>query len=186
MFSVAELIVSGYASLVSSGVPPTGPINMMSYFQPTPLYSAGIPRFNPIRGSFDGGIRTEYKSFNIRQSPRTVTNIDQTYESKEDSYESPSYSQDNYNKPDSEENYNRPDSEENYNRPNRRSRPYQRRRPYSRPSTSRKSTRKSTSTSTSTITNKSTTKSTSTSTIASTHSSRRSRSTRRYIEEDVS
>ncbi|CAF0856154.1 unnamed protein product [Adineta steineri] len=179
MFSVAELIVSGYASLVSSGVPPMGPINMMSYFQPTPLYGAGIPRFNPLRGSFDGGIRTEYKSFNIRQSPRTVTNIDQTYESKEDSYETPSYSQDNYNKPDSEENYNRPDSEENYNRPNRRPRPYQRRRPYSRPSTSRKSTRKSTSTSTSAsiITNKSTTKSTSTSTIASTHSSRRSRST---------
>ncbi|CAF4371556.1 unnamed protein product, partial [Adineta steineri] len=155
MFSVAELIVSGYASLVSSGVPPMGPINMMSYFQPTPLYGAGIPRFNPLRGSFDGGIRTEYKSFNIRQSPRTVTNIDPTYESKEDSDESPSYSQDNYNKPDSEENYNRPDSEENYNRPNRRPRPYQRRRPYSRPSTSRKSTRKSTSTSTSasTITN---------------------------------
>ncbi|CAF0805613.1 unnamed protein product [Adineta steineri] len=170
MFSVAELIVSGYASLVSSGVPPTGPINMMSYFQPTPLYGAGIPRFNPLRGSFDGGIRTEYKSFNIRQSPRTVTNIDPTYESEEDSYESPSYSQDNYNKPDSEENYdrpdseekyNRPDSEEDYNRPNPRPRPYRRRRPYSRPSTSRKSTRKSTSTST----------------IASTHSSRRSRST---------
>ncbi|CAF0846905.1 unnamed protein product [Adineta steineri] len=170
MFSVAELIVSGYASLVSSGVPPTGPINMMSYFQPTPLYGAGIPRFNRLRGSFDGGIRTEYKSFNIRQSPRTVTNIDPTYESEEDSYESPSYSQDNYKKPDSEENYdrpdseekyNRPDSEEDYNRPNPRPRPYRRRRPYSRPSTSRKSTRKSTSTST----------------IASTHSSRRSRST---------
>ena len=36
MFSVAELIMSGYASLVSSGIQPTGPINMMPYFQPIP------------------------------------------------------------------------------------------------------------------------------------------------------
>lgn len=36
MFSVAELIASGYASLVSSGVPPAGSFNMMPFFQPVP------------------------------------------------------------------------------------------------------------------------------------------------------
>lgn len=36
LFSIAELIASGYASLVSSGIPPSGTINMMRFFQSNP------------------------------------------------------------------------------------------------------------------------------------------------------
>lgn len=36
LYSVAELIASGYASLVSAGSMPIGPINMAPYFIPTP------------------------------------------------------------------------------------------------------------------------------------------------------
>ncbi|CAF1403428.1 unnamed protein product [Adineta steineri] len=50
MFSIAELIASGYASLVSSGVPPTGNFNMMPFFLPQPLIGSGIPRVNPRTG----------------------------------------------------------------------------------------------------------------------------------------
>ncbi|UJR06892.1 hypothetical protein I4U23_011181 [Adineta vaga] len=65
MYSVAELIAYGYASLVSSGVPPIPPMNFLPYFQPTPLYGPDIPRINPMTGSFSDGVRTNYHSFKI-------------------------------------------------------------------------------------------------------------------------
>ncbi|UJR11433.1 hypothetical protein I4U23_015613 [Adineta vaga] len=83
MFSVAELIASGYASLVSSGAPPVSPINMLSYYQSIPLLGPGIPMISPTTGSFDGGIRTNYKSFKTRKYSRSYSQIDDSYESDE-------------------------------------------------------------------------------------------------------
>mgnify|MGYP006904174190 FL=1 len=45
MFSIGELIASGYASLVSSGAIPIGPINMLPFFQPIPCKIFPIYRF---------------------------------------------------------------------------------------------------------------------------------------------
>ncbi|CAF0820005.1 unnamed protein product [Adineta steineri] len=102
MFSIAELIMSGYASLVDGGSQPTGPINMIPYFQPRPLYGTSIPRINRLTGGFVGGIKTDYKSFNIRKYSRTRINIDtssETEEKNEDENQTPSYSQESNNKP---------------------------------------------------------------------------------------
>ncbi|CAF3655637.1 unnamed protein product [Adineta steineri] len=136
MFSVAELIVSGYASLVSTGAPLTPPINMLSYFQPTPLFGPGIPRINPSRGGFTGGIKTDYKSFNIRKHPQQHYDTLPTYESEEESEEKSEEAP--------EERYDPPskNSEENYNTERSRSRPRPKYRPRQKPksrSTSRPS-----------------------------------------------
>jgi hypothetical protein len=49
LFSIAELIASGYASLVSSGVPPPpGSINMIPFFQPQPCQFYFFDYFNNI------------------------------------------------------------------------------------------------------------------------------------------
>ncbi|CAF1272156.1 unnamed protein product [Adineta steineri] len=100
MFSVAELIAFDYASLVSSGTQPMNSINMLSYFQPTPLYGAGIPRISSLTGGFVGGIRTDYDAFIIPKYPRTQTVKDipqQTEEDDDDDDNSaPSYSQNDY------------------------------------------------------------------------------------------
>ncbi|UJR17888.1 hypothetical protein I4U23_004787 [Adineta vaga] len=125
-FSVAELIVSGYASLVSSGIPPSGPINMMSYFQPVPLYGAGIPRIDPVGGGFIGGIRTKYKSFHIRSKPRKYVNIDSAYETEEGDND------------DDDETYDKGSS---YSEQDYRKRPLQH---YRRPDTYRKRTKSTT------------------------------------------
>ncbi|CAF1475850.1 unnamed protein product [Adineta ricciae] len=102
-FSIADLIASGYASLVSSGAPPTGPINMMPYFQPIPLYGAGIPTIDSFTGGFRGGIRTKHRSFDIRKQEREYVDIESTYETEEDydeetDSEEPPYSEHEYRK----------------------------------------------------------------------------------------
>ena len=121
MYSVGELIRYGYASLVSGGIPPIDPINMLSYFQPMPckflfpnhsshvltvfvVYGPSIPTINPLTGGFIGGIRTNYDSFVIPKYPRRYTNMKPTYETEEeeeeeeeeDEYEPPSYPQNDY------------------------------------------------------------------------------------------
>ncbi|CAF4069623.1 unnamed protein product [Adineta steineri] len=84
MFSVAELIASGYASLVSSGVPPTGNFNMMPFFLPQPLIGSGIPRINPRTGGFNGGIRTKFGAFSTSKRYGTQNNVDATVETEEE------------------------------------------------------------------------------------------------------
>ncbi|CAF1125634.1 unnamed protein product [Adineta steineri] len=96
MFSIAELIVSGYASLVSNGGEQSGPINILSYFQPMPLYGRGIPRINPMTGSFIGDIRTSYKRFDTRKYSRTHANIDSTYDTEDDDEKPRSYQRNYY------------------------------------------------------------------------------------------
>ncbi|UJR18049.1 hypothetical protein I4U23_004950 [Adineta vaga] len=105
LFSVAELIASGYASLVSSGVSPTGPINMVPFFQPTPLIGPNIPVLRPRHGGFVGGIRTKLESISIPKDYYRPSNLYSTidemnddeseYEDDNDHYR-PSHS---YNRP---------------------------------------------------------------------------------------
>ena len=119
-FSIADLIASGYASLVSSGAPPTGPINMMPYFQPIPclfevfdslsvffftfvVYGAGIPTIDPFTGGFRGGIRTKHRYFDLEKQEREYVDIESTYETEEDyddetDTEEPPYSEHEYRK----------------------------------------------------------------------------------------
>ncbi|CAF1075890.1 unnamed protein product [Adineta steineri] len=97
MFSIAELIASGYASLVSSGVPPTSNLNMMPFFLPQPLIGSGIPRVNPRTGGFTGGIRTKYGSFSTSKHYRTQNNVDATVETEEEEEENDDASDDNNN-----------------------------------------------------------------------------------------
>ncbi|CAF1285174.1 unnamed protein product [Adineta steineri] len=108
MFSVAELIAFGYASLVSGGTQSMNSINMLSYFQPTRLYGTGIPRINSLTGGFVGGIRTDYDAFIIPKYPRTQTVKDipqETEEDDDDDYSAPSYSQNDYKRSRSRQRY---------------------------------------------------------------------------------
>ncbi|CAF1327914.1 unnamed protein product [Adineta ricciae] len=84
MYSVAELIASGYASLVSSGVPPIAPINMIPFFLPQPLIGRDIPAINHLTGGFKGGLRTSLGSFSISKPYKTVNNIEEINETEED------------------------------------------------------------------------------------------------------
>ncbi|UJR29597.1 hypothetical protein I4U23_010814 [Adineta vaga] len=63
LFSVAQLIASGYASLVSSGSSLNGNIDILRYFQSQPLLGPGIPVINPLTGGFTGGIHGNFGSF---------------------------------------------------------------------------------------------------------------------------
>jgi len=47
LFSVAQLMSLGYASFVSSGKPPKGPIDMTSFFYPRPCPLFDF-RYHPI------------------------------------------------------------------------------------------------------------------------------------------
>jgi len=63
LYSVAELIASGYASLVSTGAPPPPAIDIAPLVQPGPAVGPGIPTINTATGGFRGAIRTEFRSF---------------------------------------------------------------------------------------------------------------------------
>lgn len=69
------------------------------------VYGPGIPSINPLTGSFVGGIRTDYGSFNIPRYPRKRINIDPTDESEEEEQEEdddarrPSYPEKSYDRP---------------------------------------------------------------------------------------
>ncbi|CAF4344059.1 unnamed protein product, partial [Adineta steineri] len=58
IFSVAELIASGYASLARSGVRPIRGIDITFYFQSRQLTGPNVPQINDLTGVFDGGVRT--------------------------------------------------------------------------------------------------------------------------------
>lgn len=133
MFSVGELLKYGYASLVSSGVPPVGPINMLPYFIPTPrlfffesilfkyffilvyiVIGPDLPRINPMTGGFRGGVRTKYENFNIPSSDdyppyEPEEQEEEGQENDDDSYKPRPYPQRQYKKP-----YSRPSSNIKY------------------------------------------------------------------------
>lgn len=71
-FAIAELIVSGYASLVSSGAPPPPAVNVAPLVQPGAVTGPGIPPPNPSTGGFKGGVRTEYRSFPRPKFPKRI------------------------------------------------------------------------------------------------------------------
>lgn len=63
MFSIAELIASGYCSLVSSGVPPPPAVNVAPLVGPGAVTGPGIPPANTVTGGFKGGVQTQFGQF---------------------------------------------------------------------------------------------------------------------------
>ncbi|CAF1422289.1 unnamed protein product [Adineta ricciae] len=106
LFSVAELIASGYASLVSSGSLPTGPINMLPFFNPTPLIGPNIPIFRPGQSGFRGSIRTKLESLSIPKDYYRSSNLHSTIEMDENDSEDNDGDEDDYEPP--SRSYNRP------------------------------------------------------------------------------
>ncbi|UJR24182.1 hypothetical protein I4U23_027148 [Adineta vaga] len=84
LFSVAQLIASGYASLVSSGSSPYGNIDMLRYFQPQPLLGPGIPVINPLTGGFTGGIYGNFGSFPKTRDYEARSKMDYSRENEDD------------------------------------------------------------------------------------------------------
>ncbi|UJR19093.1 hypothetical protein I4U23_022224 [Adineta vaga] len=84
LFSVAQLIASGYASLVSGGSTLNGNIDMLRYFQPQPLIGPGIPVINPLTGGFVGGMYGNFGSFRKARGYESRSNIDYPYEREGD------------------------------------------------------------------------------------------------------
>jgi hypothetical protein len=73
LISVAQLIASGYASLVSSGAPPPPAVNVAPLVQPGPVVGPGVPTINPETGGFKGGVRTQFQSsFSGPKYPKAV------------------------------------------------------------------------------------------------------------------
>ncbi|UJR17736.1 hypothetical protein I4U23_004634 [Adineta vaga] len=79
LFSVAELIASGDASLISSRMPLHEHIDMLRYFKSTPLNNPGVPRINPFTGDFNGGIHSNFASFPSFGYHGARPNIDNTW-----------------------------------------------------------------------------------------------------------
>ncbi|UJR11333.1 hypothetical protein I4U23_015514 [Adineta vaga] len=103
MYSVAELIASGYASLVSSGVPPTSNIDMFRFFHPQPLFGPSIPIVNPHTGIFRGGIHGKFGSFPLSTSNSKYYSEDYSPEREEDNYDD---DDDDDDDDDGDDNYN--------------------------------------------------------------------------------
>jgi len=61
MFSVAELIASGFASLVSSGAPPPPAVNVAPLVKPGPVVGPNVPTIDPNTGGFKGAIQTKLR-----------------------------------------------------------------------------------------------------------------------------
>ncbi|CAF4140270.1 unnamed protein product [Adineta steineri] len=75
LFSVAELIAFGYASLTRTGVRPIRRIDVTYYFQSRQLTGPNVPQINGLTGVFDGGVRTGYGSFPLLKQPETHMDI---------------------------------------------------------------------------------------------------------------
>ncbi|CAF1033567.1 unnamed protein product [Adineta steineri] len=135
MFSVAELIASGYASLVSSGVPP--PINgpIFPSFFPQPLIGPNVPVFDRHRGGFKGGVRTKFRSFSMPKNYEKHSEVNYESESEDEEQEEKE-TEEVYDNENNNDRY-RPDSYET------RKRPYKRIKPPRTTTTSTKTTTKS-------------------------------------------
>jgi hypothetical protein len=84
LISVAELIVSGYASLVSTGAPPPPAIDIAPLVQPGPVVGPGAPVIDPKTGGFKGGVRTEYGSFILPKYPKILEDEEESSFSQQD------------------------------------------------------------------------------------------------------
>ncbi|CAF1662979.1 unnamed protein product, partial [Adineta ricciae] len=85
LFSVAQLLASGYASLVGSGSSLYGNIDMLRYFQPLPLLGSGIPTISPITGGFGSAMRGDFGTFRKARNYRSRPNIQYPQEKYDDS-----------------------------------------------------------------------------------------------------
>ncbi|CAF0770447.1 unnamed protein product [Rotaria sordida] len=63
VYSIGELIASGYASLVSTGASPPPAVDVSPLVQTGAVVGSGIPTVNPATGGFDTGVQTNFGSF---------------------------------------------------------------------------------------------------------------------------
>jgi hypothetical protein len=115
VYSVAELIASGYASF-ASGIQLTNPFDITSAVQPNPcklsfqkiyeyfhhliVMGPGIPTINPVTGGFMGGIQTKYRLYFARRFSKTFNGkMSPRFQAQEkDQYRPQPYSRNNYDK----------------------------------------------------------------------------------------
>jgi hypothetical protein len=93
LISIAELIASGYASLVSTGAPPPPAVNIAPLVQPGPVVGPNIPAISTTTGGFKGGVSTQYR-FTPRAKYPKVIEEDEPYVSQKD--QGRSYPDNNY------------------------------------------------------------------------------------------
>jgi len=89
LYSVAELIASGYASLVSSGAPPPPAVDVAPLVRPGPVVGPGAPVINPTTGGFKGGVRTKFQSFPRPDYPKVIEEptFDQQQDQNQNQYQ---------------------------------------------------------------------------------------------------
>jgi hypothetical protein len=117
VFSVAELIASGYVSLVStSGIMPT--IDIRTLYRPVPrktflvriflrfyfkliVIGSNVPVIDSITGGFIGGVLTRYRWFYMPEPHGTlVDNLSYDFSQQDgDNYRSPNYPRNKYKNP---------------------------------------------------------------------------------------
>ena len=108
LFSIAALLVSGYASFQSHSTSLSQNLDILDYYQPVPgesftpefsvitfisilVVGPNIPPIHSRKGGFAGSLRTRYQPFTI---PENYNNPSETYsniETKEDSTENDDY-----------------------------------------------------------------------------------------------
>ncbi|CAF0957387.1 unnamed protein product [Adineta ricciae] len=87
LISIAQLVASGYASLVSSGAPPPPAVDVAPLVQPGPVVGPGVPTVDTAKGGFKGGVRTEFRSFPRPSYPGNYE--DKSSYSQQDDYPKP-------------------------------------------------------------------------------------------------
>ncbi|CAF2766104.1 unnamed protein product [Rotaria sp. Silwood2] len=65
VYSVGQLIASGYASLVSTGGPPPPAVDVAPLVQTGAVVGPGVPTVNLATGGFSGAIQTSFGSFTV-------------------------------------------------------------------------------------------------------------------------
>ncbi|CAF4037702.1 unnamed protein product [Rotaria sp. Silwood2] len=65
VYSVGQLIASGYASLVSTGAPPPPAVDVAPLVQTGAVVGPGVPTVNLATGGFSGAIQTSFGSFTV-------------------------------------------------------------------------------------------------------------------------
>ncbi|CAF1082072.1 unnamed protein product [Rotaria magnacalcarata] len=63
IYSVAELIANGYASLVSTGAPPPPSVDVSPFVQTGSLGGTNIPTVNPNTGGFTGAVTSDFTGY---------------------------------------------------------------------------------------------------------------------------
>lgn len=82
LYSIAELISSGYASFYRSGDSSMRNFDMRRFFQFKRMDGSGVPRFSSSNGRFEGGMKTNYGSYRTNDNDDDDDNDDYSRDEK--------------------------------------------------------------------------------------------------------